>query len=451
MRVLLFIVLASCVPSQPAVFGPVDRDVRQRIGIGVEWSADPRVPAAVAQLLAKPLDRDAAIRIALATNRRLQADYDRLGIAASQVASATVLRPLQIDLEYKLDSKELEVDVIQDVLDLLQIPQRRSVANADLDAARSRAVAATVQLVARVEGAYVDVVAAQQEVELRQTAFDAAAAAADVAERMHAAGNLPDLQLARERAQREQARIDLARAQVDVEQKREMFNQQLGLTGDQTKWTITERLPDLPAAAPALDALEKDAIAASLDIAAVRAEADAAAGRVGLARVRSVLPELGIGVAADRTDGDWDAGPAIAIGLPLFDQGQGPRAKANAELRRARNEMIAIAIEIRATARATRQRALGTYAEAKQLLTVVLPLRQTVLDETLKQFNAMNASTFELLVARRDVVDAGRQYIDALRRFWRAEADARALARGVMVGMDAMPAPVEPSRDEGHR
>ncbi len=440
-RWLFVATLASCVPSRSAVFGPVDREIERRLAVGGIWheNIDARVPGAIKELLAKPLDRDAAIRIALATNRRLQAEYDRLGIAASEIASATVLAPLRVDLEYKLArsgrSGEAEVDVIQDVLDLLQIPQRRSIARADLDAAKARAVAATIELVARVEGAYIDVVAAQQELELRQTAFDAALASAEIAERMHGAGNLPDLALARERDQREQARVDLGRAQVDVEVLREAVNQVLGLTGDLTKWTVTARLPDVPQAAPVLDTLERDSVIASLDIAAVRAEADAAAGRVGLARFRSIVPELGVGISADRKDGEWDFGPAIAIGLPLFNQGQGPRARANAELRRAQNEAIATAVELRATARATRQRVLGAYAEAKHLFDVVLPNRQTVLSETLKQYNAMNASTFELLVARRDLVDGGRQYIDALRRFWRAAAEARALSRGAMPRM----------------
>ena len=457
---ILALAIAGCVPSRSAVFGPVDREIERRIGVGAVWheNVDARVPGAITDLLAKPLDREAAIRIALATNRRLQANYDRLGIAASEIASATVLAPLRVDVEYKLargdQASETELDVIQDVLDLVQLPQRRGIARADLAAARARAVAATIELVARVEGAYIDLVAAQQELELRQTAFDAAVASAEIAERMHAAGNLPDLGLARERGQREQARIDLARAQIEAEVRREAMNEVLGLSGDHTRWTVSARLPDIPAAAPALDTLERDAIAASLDIAAVRAEAEAAAGRVGLARFRSVVPELGIGVSADRKDGEWDFGPAIAIGLPLFDQGQGPRARANAELRRAQNEAIATAVELRALARATRQRVLGTYAEAKHLMEAVLPLRQHVLSETLKQYNAMNATTFELLVARREIVDAGRQYIDALRRFWRAAAEARALARGAMpkltMGSDER---AEPSRtaSEEHR
>jgi cobalt-zinc-cadmium efflux system outer membrane protein len=455
---LAWIAVAGCVPSRGAVFGPVDREIERRIGARATWHehVDPRVPAAVASLLEQPLDRDAAVRIALVTNRRLQAQYDQLGIAASEIASATVLPPLEVDLEAKPvlggPGDEIELDVIQDVLELIQLPQRRAVARADLAAARARAVAATVELVARVELSYLDVVAAQQELELRQTAFDATSASAEIAERQHAAGNISDLALVRERDQREQARIELGRAQVDVETRREALNEVLGLSGEATKWTAGNRLAELPAAMPALDALERDAVASSLELEAVRGEAEAAAGRVGIARVRAWLPKLGVGVAMDHKDGEWDAGPALSIGLPLFDQQQGPRARANAELNRARNEAIATAVELRAQARAVRQRVLGAYAEARHLRDVVLPQRQRIVDETLKQYNAMNASTFELLGARRDLVDAGRQYIDALRRFWRASADARALARGAMPragsGEPRMQAPATTS--EGH-
>jgi outer membrane protein TolC len=455
--VLALIVAAGCVPSRPAVFGPVDREIERRVGIGATWheDIDARVPTAVASLLQKPLDRDSVVRIALATNRRLQSQYDQLGIAASDVAAATVLAPLEVDIETKLSGtsiEEIELDVTQDILDLLQLPQRRSVAHAAMESARA-AVAATVELVARVEAAYLDVVAAQQELELRQTAFDAASASAEIAERQFAAGNISEVGLIRERDQREQARIELGRAQVEAEARREPLNDVLGLSGAETTWTITTRLAELPTDMPALDALERDAIASSLDIAALRADADAAAGRLGIARVRSILLELGVGVAADRANGEWGAGPALSIGIPLFNQQQGPRARANAELRRSRNEAIATAVEIRARAREVRQRVLGAHAEARHLRDVVLPQRQRLVEETLKQYNAMNASTFELLSARRDLVNGGRQYIDALRRFWRAAADARALSRGAMPRSGSNEPSVEASRSsnsEGH-
>jgi outer membrane protein, heavy metal efflux system len=193
-------------------------------------------------------------------------------------------------------------------------------------------------------------------------------------------------------------------------------------------------------------------VASSLELEAIRGDEEAAAGRVGIARMRAWLPRLGVGVAADHEDGAWEAGPALSLGLPLFDQQQGPRARAHAELRRARNEAIAIAVELRAQARAVRQRVLGAYAEARHLRDVVLPQRQRIVDETLKQYNAMNASTFELLMARRDLIEAGQQSIDALRRFWRASAEARALTRGAMVrdGADEPRRQAASTTSEGH-
>jgi outer membrane protein TolC len=95
--------------------------------------------------------------------------------------------------------------------------------------------------------------------------------------------------------------------------------------------------------------------------------------------------------------------------------------------------------ELRARARAIRRRVLATHTEARQLRTVLVPLRRQIVEETLKQYNAMNASTFELLDVRGDLVETDRQYVDALRRYWRAEAEARALRRGALPGIPAPP------------
>ncbi len=436
----LALTLAACLPSRAAVWNPTDAEIERRIGVEAHRGtspSDPRVPAAVAKLLKAPVDRDAAVRIAVAHNRRLQARYDELGIAASAIAQATVLPPTEVDLGYTWalqgDGTELELEVVQDLLDLVELPARRGIAKAELAAARARAVAATVELVAHVEIAFNDLLAAQMTLELRQTAFDAADAAADLVRRMHEAGNTTDLAFARERDRREQARIELARAQLAVEEAREAVNELLGLSGDDTRWTTVQRLPDVPERAPALDDLERTAIAANLALEALTADATSAAGRLGQARLRAWLPELGVGVAASRGHGEWEVGPAVRFGLPIFDRQQGPRAAAQAELRRARNEATATAVEIRARARAARQRVLEAHAEARHLRGTVLPLRQTIVDETLAQYNAMNASTLELLVARRELVDAGRQDIDAMRRYWNAVAEASALARGASI------------------
>lgn len=431
---LIATAVASCVPSQSTVFGPVDREVQHRLGTGVTWNEDVHTSSAIDAMLAKPLDLDAAVRIALAHNRRLQARLDELGIAASQVADATVLPPATVDGDYKRalsgSGSEIEVTVVQDVLDLLQIGQRRGIAGAELHAAQNRAVAATVELAAQVEIAFYDAIAAAQDLTLVQTAFDAASTSADLVERQHAAGNANDLALAREQEQRERARIEIGRASQLVEERRARLGSLLGLP-EQQKWSTVERLADPPTMTPMLDDLEQVATSSSLDLGALRAEIDAATARHSYAMVRTVLPELGAGVALARRDtGGWEAGPAIRIGIPLFDQQQGPRTRAIAEEHRARNEVAATTVELHAEAQTARSRALQTFAEVRQLVDVVMPLRKRVLDETVLHYNAMNASTFELLIARREMVDIGRQYIEAMRRYWIAMAEVQALRRG---------------------
>ncbi len=427
--------LAACAPSRATVFDPVDAELARRLGHGAAWDAegvDPRVPAAVRELLQRPVDLDTAVRIALANSRRLQAELAGLGVAAAAIADATVLAPTAVHLKYKTGggSSETEVEVVQDVLGLLQLGQRRGAARAGLEAAQARAVAAAVELTAEVERAFVALLAAQAELALRQTAFDTADASAELLERMHAAGNTSDLAVARERLLREETRLALGAAQAAVELAREAVNARLGLSGEATRWTATGALPALPDDAPALDGLEAEAVAASLALAALRADARAAAGEVGIARVRSWLPSLGLGVAAGTDHGQWHTGPAIEVGLPIFDRGEGARARAHAHLARARHELTATAVELRAEARAARQRALEAHAAARHLRDVILPLHAEVLEQTLLQYNAMNASTTELLAARRAQVEAERAALDAHRRYAEAMIDVAALRRG---------------------
>jgi cobalt-zinc-cadmium efflux system outer membrane protein len=446
MRVLLIpLALAACVPSSQALRAPVDRLVGERLGARL----DRLTAAQIDQLLARPLDAATAIRIALAANPRLHAAYDELDIAAGDVAAALGLGPLEIDatLRFGTPHDEVELEAIQSLLALVLAPGRRAAARAELAAARAGAAAAALRLAARVEIAFTDLLAAQHDVRLRRTAFDAADAAATLRERMHAVGNTSDLALARDRDAREQARIELGRTDAAAARARSALDALLGLSGARTTWTTTGALPDLPAAPPALDALEATAVAASLDLAAGRARRDAAERRASTERLRTIVPELGAGVALADDGHQTTVGPALRIGIPLLDPRSGPRARANAAVRREVHTLAAQDNELRAAARAARATALAAYDEARRLHDVVLPLRELIVAETLKHYNAMDVDPFGLIVARRELVDATHQYADALRRYWTAMAEVTALSRGVMLGAASTPhAP--PSEDD---
>jgi outer membrane protein TolC len=143
-------------------------------------------------------------------------------------------------------------------------------------------------------------------------------------------------------------------------------------------------------------------------------------------------------VSAIDVEGDLQIGPALRIGIPLLDQRAGDRARASAMLARRQHELEATSVELSAQARSARITALATYQEARHLHDDVLPLRQQIVDETLLHYNAMDADPFQLIVARQALVDAGHQYLDALRRYWGAIAEVDALRAGVALeGSDA--------------
>jgi outer membrane protein TolC len=438
---ILALSFAACVASSQEVRAPVDRLLGDRLGAPL----DPRTAPALDALLARPLDVDAAIRIALTHSPRLRAAFDELDIAAGDVAAALGLGPLSLEakLGYGPAHDEIEFDAIQDLSGLLAAPRRRAAATAELAAARARAAELALRLAARVEIAFADLLAAQQDVALRRAAFDAADTAAAVRERMHTSGAASALAQARDRDAREQARLELGRAEAAVEGHREQLNGLLGLSGDRTKWTATGELRDVPTSPPELDTLEARAVAASLELTAGRARRDAAENRAAAELVRTLLPELGVGIAIVDDGRQTTIGPALRIGLPLFDPRSGERARARAEARREDHALAADAVELRAAARAARLTALAAYQEARHLHAVVLPLRRQILDETLKHYNAMDADPFALILARRGVVDGEHQQLEARRRYWAAMAEVTALVRGVMLDPTA--------RDQEHR
>ena len=408
---------------------PVDAVVAQRLGDSVKVGAR--------ELLARPLDRAAAITIAIANNARLAAAFDELGIAGGELGSALGLGPVELHGAVRLGAhREYELDVIQNLIGLVSAPRRRAAAKADIEAARATAAAATLRLAARVEIAFTNLLAAQADLANRRAQFEAADASALLRERMFAAGNTTVLAQARDRDAREQARISVARAEATVELRREEINALLGLAGEDTKWTATGALEAVPASAPSIDSLETEAVGASLDLSAGRARREAAENHAADVRLRTVLPELGVGASIHHDDEHGlGAGPLVAIAIPLFDWKSGERARANAALDRAEHLLTADAVELRANARSARITALAAYQEARHVIDVVLPLRSQILAETLKHYNAMDADPFALLLARRELADAEAQRVEALRRYWTAMSSVTALQRGVSIDM----------------
>jgi cobalt-zinc-cadmium efflux system outer membrane protein len=442
--------LAGCATvSERGAFDEVAEAVESRIGQRVAWAGvtaeDAAVERAVAGLLSDELTADAAVQVALLNNRELQATYADLGLARAELVQAGLLRNPVFDAVFRFPVEEggtadIDLGVAFEFLNILAIPLRRRVAEEEFEATKLRVTGGVIDLAARAQAAFHDVQARQQTLNLFETVERAQAASLAAAEALHVAGNVTDLDLARERLLHAQARLALSEAEEQVVDARERLNVLMGLWGDATGWRVAQRLPNPENDRLEPAALERRAIEASLDLAAARHDLLALGRAYNVTAATSVIPELELGGEAEREgeEGTWSAGPAFAVALPVFDFGQARRAAARAAIAGAQDRYRGLAVRIRAEARRLAAEVIKAREAALYYRGTILPLTQEIVGQSQLQYNAMQLGVFDLLAARREQIEAGRRYVEALRDYWNAKARLNQLLSG------RLPAEAEP-------
>ncbi|MFO0794539.1 MAG: TolC family protein [Candidatus Brocadiaceae bacterium] len=431
-------ILAGCssIPKD-AGFHDVQKLIEQRIGQRVHWnqgtSEDRAVADTVRSMLQQEITLDGAVQIALLNNRSLQAIYEELGIAQANVVQAGLLRNPIFVASFRFPDKTVaghrstntEFSVVQDFLDLLVIPLRKKLAGVQLEQAKMRVGNVVLNLAADVRSAYYTLQTDEQVLEMRQIVAHATEAAVDIATRQHDAGTLKTLDLANQQGFHDQAKLDMARTDIQIIADRERLNRLLSLWGTDTTWKIPHRLPDLPAVEIPLEHLESLAVLQRLDIAAARQEMQVITHALSLTRKYRYVSVLDIGVDTEHDVADDVnlTGPNLTLELPIFDRRQASIFRLEAQLRQSQQRLSSLAIDIRSEVREVRERLLAARNMVKYYRDVILPLRQRIVDESQRYYNGMLIGVYELLLARQNQINAGREYIETLRDYWVARSD----------------------------
>ncbi|MCL4211285.1 MAG: TolC family protein [Phycisphaeraceae bacterium] len=429
----------SCAaPDARPGFENVQSTIGDRTDHGIHWrtgaAEDDAADARIAELLAAELEAPHAVQVALLNNRRLQALYEDLGVAQAMLVQAGLLRNPVFSAGAEFleagHGTNLAFGVAWSFLDVFAMPLRVRAAEASYEAAQADVAAAVIDHAARTHAAFIRAQAAEQSVELWKQVLLASEASLEFVTRLHRAGNVRDLDVAVEQAALEEARLRAAFAEAERRAAREQLNILMGTWGGQTEWRLALRLPDIPETESLPDDVERVAVERSLALAAGRLRVDAAAARAGLTDRTALLEFLEVGAEATRDEGEWEIGPEIELPIPLFDQGQARRAIASSNLRRAMHEHYATAVEVRAAARAARDRLSAAREIALHHRDVLVPLRRRIYRETLLDYNAMQIGAVQLIQVRQAEIDAGRRLIEALRDYWLARGEMDAILAG---------------------
>jgi cobalt-zinc-cadmium efflux system outer membrane protein len=303
-------------------------------------------------------------------------------------------------------------------------PARQKIAAAQFEQVKAEVAHDVLHTSAEVEQAYYEVLGAAHIRQLRAQIVETTQASFEFAQRLHAAGNISDLTLSIEQGQYEESRIALAESDNHLRAAREKLTKQMGLWGERTKWTTPIQLPDLPRQEASLDQVETLAVTNRLDLEAARKNIDKMAQALGTTIAWRWIGDVGIGVDAERdTDRKWVIGPEFEIELPVFDQRQAKISEGEALLRRALNELTALAVEIRSEVRLLRDKLIMQRYLIDHYKRVILPLRQRIVALTLQKYNYMLVGAFDLLAAKQQEYNAYAKFLEVVRDYWIIRAD----------------------------
>lgn len=432
--VALVFMLAACTsPSPTRGLTDVKSLVDARDDGHYDWmawdAANDAVDQRVESLLGKPLSLDAAVQVALLRNPRLQIDYARLGIAQADLLeasrltnptlSAAVLQPVTGAVA-ALGTGGL----VQSFSDLVLLRARERLSRADYERSQFAVAAAIFELCADVRVAWYAAVGAQEVADLRARIAAAAQTAALLARQFHDAGNGSVLELNLQLAAATQARLAATRANADATRAHAALRTVLGLSHQEDHWTLPPRLP-LPV--PEEDAAEQMVELAQsqrLDLLAARREV--AIGELSLKTTQEYrwMGRVDVGLDAERdTDRSRLLGPSLTLQLPIFNQGQGAVARAQALLveRRARLKSLELAIDV--DVRLDLDRVQAARAIVEDYRSALLPQRDAVLRASQENANYMLIGTLDLLLVKQQQYDAAQAFVEAIRDYWLARVD----------------------------
>ena len=366
-----------------------------------------------------------AITLGLSCNPDMRQAMTKLGFGAADVYSAGRLSNPRLGMDLLLPDltdqrSEFGVDLSLRFSELLLMPARRRVAATEYDRLQAEVGATAQRLTNDIANAWFDWLIARELLDIRARGADAATARAELAQAYYSAGNLPAKDLARQQLQASEARVAAHATQAQAARARQTLLRRIGVMLPEQA-TRVARVPLPDPMLPEIDAELARAETGRLDLLAARKRVEQQALALGVTRRFRYLGEIDLGVTGERDEeNSTRAGPAVALEIPLFDQGQGEILRAQSGLEEAEATLAALELDIVAEVRTAHAEAQATALAVAERLNEQIPAQARLTAELVREINFMLADPFELLDARIAEYELWQATVDTLARYWRA-------------------------------
>jgi outer membrane protein, heavy metal efflux system len=430
------VLLAGCaVRGVDCSFSQMQEAVYQRSGLQPVWHdqlGDER-QLLLDQVALEGLTPDRALRLALLNSPSLQALFEELAIGHAELVRAGLMRNPVFDFATRFPTKSgYSLDLVFDAafafIDLFLIPLRQEVAEAELSAIEARVGHQLLQEMKELQLALVH----YQFLDVRLRAEEPQQKILDWKRRLallqQQAGNISALQARQPQIEQEEHFQTLTVLREQLADARQQINRRLGLTGE-IDWVMTEPLP-APTPVGQLDELLEQGINRRLDLEGIRREIGALAQRSRLSNWW-VFTELMVGVSVEREpEGFTIAGPSVSLALPIWSYGQADRLALGGRIAQKQQELLAKAVEIVTSVRASYETAQLAYTEWQSIGEQLLPSLAQEMESSLAHYLSMTLGVYDLLDAKRRQFQGEAAQGEALYRYWKAQLELAFAAGG---------------------
>lgn len=395
------------------------------------------VDARVRQLLSRTLTAGTAVQVALLNNKGLQAAYNELALAETDLVEQS-LPPNPVFSVSRISgngASEIERQVVGDILALATLPFRSDIARERFRQAQLRAALATLRLAADVRRAYVRAVAGNEMVVLLTDAKATAESTAQLAVKLGETGSVNKLDQAREQVFYAETTADLATARQAAASAREKLARLMGLWDEGLDFRLPNALPPLPRRPLALPSIEADAIGHRIDLQIARLELTALAKSLNLTEATRFITLLDLAGISRRTQDPEGApfrerGFDLQFQIPIFDGGEVRVRQAAETYNLAFNRLTGRAVNVRSEARDAYRVYRSTYDIASHYQREIIPLRKIITEEMQLRFSSMQVDIFALLTEARQRLASLRGAIDARQSFFLAQSELQTAVNG---------------------
>lgn len=439
--VLVTVTGCAVAPLDRAVDTAGER-VTARTGAGVGWRPGADATDAAPEIR-EPLTLPAALALAFTRNPDIRRQYARLGLAHADLQDAARISNPTLSLAWLNPAgggrDQTTRGISASFADLLLLPARRRLSAAEFQRVELAVGSELVALAHKVETSWYAHVGALQVAAMRDAVAVAAENESALAQRFHEAGNISRLELDLRQAAAAQARIQALRSRSEVAATRAQVAGLLGLRAE-ANWQAVERLPAPPDVPLSRNELLQRALTQRLDLAAVRGEVAMLEDSLDVAARWRLLGSVDAGYKHEHEPDDSKlSGPTLNLELPIFNQGQGAVARAEARLldARAREQALALTVENDVTSGLERLALARDITENYR--SGLLPGTASAVARQQERVNFMLVSVFELIRTKRDEYDAWQGYFESVRDYWVARSALRAAIGGLLPGDEALP------------